>query len=828
MAIIRSHSRCNSILAETVIETVIFLIVNEEHEQFWRYIQKELLQIKNNIRCIIINKRYPLTDYGQDLPININEEEYKFMLRFRELGIVFTLENHEYHKLCDPDREYNCLTVNDCEKIARQGVSPGEVLRLLKIYNYIYSEKCFYLEEFNYNSLSVDTLTNAINSDLNGAIGHDLKTEDINEILTIPDLFDKYQKIKPDMHYSEYVMNLVKVTEEIRKEDVMDLDEHSQSWIECINRLLIEEIYPDLSPKMSSRELAFSNYESEYYFFIEIDESPYEELDDVLKTIEDLFYIRETISSLAFYHSQESFKVAGDLYYKYKWLKLFSAGDCTLPQDEAMGQFLYQQEIKKYHNIDRTIRDLTKKITNTIKVDLLVKQISLVTVTNLSWMTELSKYSAFNIYGDLHSGIIDHHEYFKLEKGLKHIHDFPTDVFVVEEAMPDGNILDLIPEIVKGDAQTTKIIVLIKERSTKSDEVANMYKQVRCVEFSYNDSGLSQETANNIREVIRTVFDEKNRAAQNSALRDRKDDIPELAEDFVKKYSAKENRHLKLINPDTLEYLINYDWPLDVQELEDIINIAYETADAADSKEIDPHHLPDKVRFYDPSAKSDVANIDIADEKNSIAEDPTYNGLIKKGAYWDVTFMGRNDGIKDSKGLLSIAIIIQTNGKPISSGNLAQIINGNIVERNEKEALANDLNIKTSEYTIDEEILNGLTKKDIINFLNNITDQIINEENLEEKMILEEKLSSFINQSKGTGIKITKGENGYSVESRMGKIGGRESARKATSGNIKNTIKTIREKYHWKELADYLENTIITGSSNRYSGDLKWDINFNL
>ncbi len=826
MAIIKSHSRCNSILAETVTETVIFLIVNEGHEQFWRYIQKELLQIKNNIRCIIINKRYPLTDYGQDLPININAVEYKFMLRFRESGIVFTLENHEYHKLCDPDREYNYLTVSDCEKIAKQGVSPGEVLRLLTIYNYIFSEKCFYLDEFNYNSLSVDTLTNAINSDLNGAIGHDLKPEDINEILTIPDLFDKYQKIKPDMHYSEYVMNLVKVTEEIRKEDVMDLDEHSQSWIECINRLLIEEIYPDLSPKMSSRELAFSNYESEYYFFIEIDESPYKELDDVLKTIEDLFYIRETISSLAFYHSQESFKASGDLYYKYKWLKLFSAGNCNLPQDEAMGQFLYQQEIKKYHNIDRTIRDLTKKIINTIMVDLLVKQISLVTVTNLSWMTEFSMYSAFNIYGDLHSGIIDHHEYFKLEKGLKHIHDFPTDVFVVEEAIPDGNILDLIPKIVKGDAQTTKIIVLIKERSTKSDEIANMYKQVQCVEFSYDDFGLSQETANNIREVIRTVFDEKNRAAQNFALRDRKDDIPELAEDFVEKYSAKVNKHPKLIDSDTLDYLIDYDWPQDVQELEDVINIACEEADAADSEIIEPHHLPKEVRFYDPSIKSYVANIDIADEKDSIAGDPNYNGLIKVGGYWEVMFKGQKKLMKDSKGLLSIAVIIQNNGKPISSENLVQVINDNTVEYDEEKMLANDLNIKGTQRIVTR--TDRVAIEDYKETLNRFQDDIENETNPEEKTIKEENLSEFIDGLCNAGIKVIETEYGYDLETRIEKGGSGERARKGTLGNIKNTIKTIREKYHWKELADYLDDNIKKGTSNKYIGNLKWDIRFNL
>ena len=392
--------------------------------------------------------------------------------------------------------------------------------------------------------------------------------------------------------------------------------------------------------------------------------------------------------------------------------------------------------------------------------------------------------------------------------------------------MPDGNILDLIPEIVKGDAQNTKVIVLIKERSTKSDEVANMYKQVQCVEFSYDDFGLSQETANNIREVIRTVFDEKSKAAQNAALKDRKDDIPELAADFVKIYSEKVNKHPKLIDPDTLDYLIDYDWPQDVQELEDVINIACEASTAANSEIIEPHHLPTKVRFYDPSVNLPAVNINIADEEDSIVQDSTYNGLIKKGAYWEVTFKGHKKLIKDSLGLLSIAFIIQNKGKPISSVELAQIISGTIADGDQNKMLANDLKIEGT-----QRIFTRADRVAIENYketLNRYQDNIDNAENQEDKIIKKEELSKFIDGLHKAGIKVIKTEYGYDLEASIEKGSSGERARKATYGNISHAIDDIREKHHWKELADYLNKSIKKGYKKSYTGDLIWDIQFNL
>lgn len=53
-------------------------------------------------------------------------------------------------------------------------------------------------------------------------------------------------------------------------------------------------------------------------------------------------------------------------------------------------------------------------------------------------------------------------------------------------------------------------------------------------------------------------------------LRDKKEDIPVLAEHFLKKYNDENNKSVK-ITSDVLDLLIDYDWPGNVRELENTI-----------------------------------------------------------------------------------------------------------------------------------------------------------------------------------------------------------------------------------------------------------------
>ena len=54
-------------------------------------------------------------------------------------------------------------------------------------------------------------------------------------------------------------------------------------------------------------------------------------------------------------------------------------------------------------------------------------------------------------------------------------------------------------------------------------------------------------------------------------LRDRADDIPELAEHFLKIFSREMNRKIKGFSMDAMEALISYKWPGNVRELENVI-----------------------------------------------------------------------------------------------------------------------------------------------------------------------------------------------------------------------------------------------------------------
>lgn len=57
-------------------------------------------------------------------------------------------------------------------------------------------------------------------------------------------------------------------------------------------------------------------------------------------------------------------------------------------------------------------------------------------------------------------------------------------------------------------------------------------------------------------------------------LRDRKDDIPLLAMHFLKKYTKEQNKQIDSISPDAINILVNYDWPGNIRELENVMERA--------------------------------------------------------------------------------------------------------------------------------------------------------------------------------------------------------------------------------------------------------------
>lgn len=77
-------------------------------------------------------------------------------------------------------------------------------------------------------------------------------------------------------------------------------------------------------------------------------------------------------------------------------------------------------------------------------------------------------------------------------------------------------------------------------------------------------------------------------------LRERKEDIPLLCKNIIKKYNQKYGRGVNSISKKALEILMAYDWPGNVRELENVISRAMINMDISD-KEIKPEYLPELV-----------------------------------------------------------------------------------------------------------------------------------------------------------------------------------------------------------------------------------------
>ncbi len=76
-------------------------------------------------------------------------------------------------------------------------------------------------------------------------------------------------------------------------------------------------------------------------------------------------------------------------------------------------------------------------------------------------------------------------------------------------------------------------------------------------------------------------------------LAERKDDIPLLIHHFIKKYATVTNKQIKNVSPEVVDILLNYDFPGNVRELENIIErgVALASGDT-----IEPIHLPEDLR----------------------------------------------------------------------------------------------------------------------------------------------------------------------------------------------------------------------------------------
>lgn len=88
-------------------------------------------------------------------------------------------------------------------------------------------------------------------------------------------------------------------------------------------------------------------------------------------------------------------------------------------------------------------------------------------------------------------------------------------------------------------------------------------------------------------------------------LRERKTDIPILAEHFIRKYNQEYGRAVEAIDKEALNVLMEYDWPGNIRELENVISRAIINMEFGESV-IEKRHLP---RFYFQQKRGDSSTI---------------------------------------------------------------------------------------------------------------------------------------------------------------------------------------------------------------------------
>ncbi len=100
------------------------------------------------------------------------------------------------------------------------------------------------------------------------------------------------------------------------------------------------------------------------------------------------------------------------------------------------------------------------------------------------------------------------------------------------------------------------------------------------------------------------------------ALRDRKEDIPLIAEELRLKYAQKYNRNIQSISRSAMTALVDFEWPGNVRELKNVIQRAILVCDEA---EIQLEHLPQ--RFHHFTTESPTITVQIGTPLAAIEED---------------------------------------------------------------------------------------------------------------------------------------------------------------------------------------------------------------
>jgi DNA-binding NtrC family response regulator len=94
------------------------------------------------------------------------------------------------------------------------------------------------------------------------------------------------------------------------------------------------------------------------------------------------------------------------------------------------------------------------------------------------------------------------------------------------------------------------------------------------------------------------------------ALKERREDVPYLVDHFIKKYNARKGKKIISVSPNVMNILMQYDFPGNVRELENIIEYGFVVCHGSI---IQTEHLPTELRrgrqVREPGAPSDSTPI---------------------------------------------------------------------------------------------------------------------------------------------------------------------------------------------------------------------------
>ncbi len=100
-------------------------------------------------------------------------------------------------------------------------------------------------------------------------------------------------------------------------------------------------------------------------------------------------------------------------------------------------------------------------------------------------------------------------------------------------------------------------------------------------------------------------------------LKERREEIPDLVHHFIERHRRRLGLQVTKVHPDAVDVLLNYSWPGNIRELENVLEQAMLLADG---DELVADELPDQVRFSMAAADDlELTDDDLSVKKHSVA-----------------------------------------------------------------------------------------------------------------------------------------------------------------------------------------------------------------